>query len=349
MKRARLFIVPFIVLAAGCDPMAGFDMSALIAATAPPRPPAGDASIGLFALRKGTGPAEPATFGRCASGESQGFFGVDLTSESPRLALRVSVDPIAGPRARLMRDSAIGLETYVLDRDRCSILQANLVKQPIKVGGITLLAGKIEIDCAVEGGTNIVAEASFQNCQAEESAKAVTDSLEAEADLGPASQAVVAPESVTFPPLDPAMRKLSLHLTPKIVGTTLGTATIQQAESACLKDEAEFMSRLGFQVVQSGPADLEGEFGCTGHVVQQETPTFFAIRLPATDTPSLVLKAGDRALLTVAPVGRTLRCDLPASDTRIATCTKRWKDWGEARVAGFLAKSDELRELAKSK
>jgi hypothetical protein len=97
----------------------------------------------------------------CASGEPQGFFGVDLSNEAGDVVLRVAQDPIDGPRARLQRP---GAEPARLEQASCSVLTATIEKTGTRNNNVTLLEGQVALDCKLADGTSVVAEARFSRC-----------------------------------------------------------------------------------------------------------------------------------------------------------------------------------------
>ena len=96
----------------------------------------------------------------CASGESRGFFGVDLSSADGTV-LRVVSDPIEGTRARLARP---GKSALVMERKSCPLLLANIQKTGGSVDGLANLEGMVALECKGEHGTRLSAEVTFSDC-----------------------------------------------------------------------------------------------------------------------------------------------------------------------------------------
>ena len=80
---------------------------------------------------------------RCISGDRFYFYGADLVDESAGATLRVVIDPLDGPRVRLMtRDRDV-----VYDRKSCSTLAANLQPTGWRVNEYRDFAGDVVLEC----------------------------------------------------------------------------------------------------------------------------------------------------------------------------------------------------------
>ena len=304
---------------------------------------------GQLASQPPGGASTSMTFDDCQSGEPEGFFGVDLVSREAPAVLRVTRDAIDGTRMRLTR---AGGQSVALDAKECSLLQADLDKTGTKINGVTLLQGKVALDCHTPDGASLAGVVSFASCHRSATAGPVVASLSG-ISLTPDTEMAAAtalPDHVDVPSLPAAVRALTVRPRARIVGPTVDGETPAAAEAACLDNARSFCREVGWNVREDGRADLEVEVACSGHVMFRENPTAIEIVLPPTDQPSIVLRSKGAVVDTV-PVGpRGLRCDLPGpSEARTRTCVERAQSYGTARLAGLLAKSPALSAFAAGK
>ena len=80
---------------------------------------------------------------RCISGERFSFYGADLIDDSSGTTVRVVIDPLDGPRVRLMMRG----RDVVYDRKSCSTLAANLQPTGWRVNEYRDFAGDVNLEC----------------------------------------------------------------------------------------------------------------------------------------------------------------------------------------------------------
>lgn len=119
--------------------------------------------VGLFALMasstiEGTLEASGERFGRftfaaddCTSGQTQGFFGVELRSkQAPGLAVRAIRDPVRGTLVVVARGSA---QPIVLTPEDCATLEVQITKTNTNINDVWVVEGRARIDCPELKGT----------------------------------------------------------------------------------------------------------------------------------------------------------------------------------------------------
>lgn len=105
----------------------------------------------------------------CESGETSGFFGVDLYSkDSKDLRLRYVHDEAKGNIVKVAYNSKKG-SVYVITRDdKCAVLEGSVEKTNFSTrstkGMIRHLKGHVKFDCPVEGKGHVTGEATFAGC-----------------------------------------------------------------------------------------------------------------------------------------------------------------------------------------
>jgi hypothetical protein len=109
------------------------------------------------------------TLDKCASGEVEGFFGVDFSAPgSDDLRLRYVHDEGEGDIVKVVyptkKDTA-----RAFDRDdKCAVLEGHVEKTNITTwtpkGKIRHVKGHVKFDCKTDGGGHIKGEATFSDC-----------------------------------------------------------------------------------------------------------------------------------------------------------------------------------------
>jgi hypothetical protein len=99
----------------------------------------------------------------CYSGDREYFFGVDLTSKTDPMQIRVLQDPVKGTFVRIVNTGSEKQEEFVFDSNSCKSLRGVLKQTKWEVNEIRDMSGELELDCTVSGSSvkgNIV----FQHC-----------------------------------------------------------------------------------------------------------------------------------------------------------------------------------------
>jgi hypothetical protein len=101
---------------------------------------------------------------RCVSGDRWSFFGVDLITADGAAAIRIVIDPIAGPRIRLRLPGAEARPPIVLDEARCSTFQADVHHNGWTVNDFRGVDGQLALDCALGADERVRGAVTFRQC-----------------------------------------------------------------------------------------------------------------------------------------------------------------------------------------
>jgi hypothetical protein len=277
------------------------------------------------------------------SGEPEGFYGVELVSTSGNAALRVAVDPILGTRARLLR---AGGESTTLEAKQCTLLNAAIQRTGTRINGVTLLAGKVTVDCTLDDGSNLAGEVKFQSCHRSARGTETVAGLGTAREEARLASVPLVPEYSVTPEIPANIRALRVHPRARVVGTTVGGESIDTAERACAQSSAAFLRKLGFAIDDANP-DVEVEIACTGHVVFRHTGNNVEIIRPRTDAPSVTVRALGRVIDTVPAGPPIVRCEIEGTqEDRQKLCVERTERMTTARIAGLLGASRSLAAVA---
>ena len=119
------------------------------------------------------GPAGAASFSvgndtyhptECYSGHRESFLGVDLLDAAQGANLRVAIDPIVGPRLRLMWASGEKREKVVFGAADCSTMDVAIEPTGWVVNDVRDYSGHIEADCRSESGITLRAGIQLAHC-----------------------------------------------------------------------------------------------------------------------------------------------------------------------------------------
>ncbi len=353
------FAVSVVAFLTACDPMMGLDpqtqalidlgqkLDAQVGTRSAPNAH-GAITMSQEGLDPWSGPIDA-----CASGEPRGFPGVDLTSGGPSgvAALRIVVDPIDGPRARLMRFRSGRVESWSLDKSHCTVLEASVSKASIRINSVSVLEGSASLDCVLDDGTSLATTVQFDSCHSNGEAEKVLGLILASEEQQKIDAGAPVPAMVSWPTVPEPVRALKIHPTIHLVGTTASGEPIASARAACLKGTTSLLQKLGFAIAESGSADIEADFGCTGHEMFRESALSFEVLVPKSKAPSVTLRAGSEPIDSLAPGPSALRCDVAGgkSAERTRACTERIGSWADARIANWLAQSKPLLAFAAKK
>jgi hypothetical protein len=96
----------------------------------------------------------------CYSGDRGYFLGVDLFGETEGTVLRVLVDPLGGPRLRLVRHGT----SEVFEGPDCQELRASVEPTGWRVNHVRDVRGSLEAACTNSSGSTFDARISFAHC-----------------------------------------------------------------------------------------------------------------------------------------------------------------------------------------
>lgn len=148
-RGARRAWVPGLALAglvaSACAGLGGTGSSA--AGSAP--------GLGVFAVTspvlgdRSVAPAE------CASGQREIFFGADFIDPATKIVVRLVVDPLAGPSAKLFEHGHADTKSVIVRRSDCATFHASMERTGVKIGDIRVFRVALELDCRLADGTSV--------------------------------------------------------------------------------------------------------------------------------------------------------------------------------------------------
>ncbi len=128
-----------------------------------------------------TQPAEPGTLGSftvaspllgnatvapsgCSAGDLQQFLGADFSGPASRLVVRLVVDPLEGPAARVFDAEDRFRKSVVLRRTECAVFHFSLERTGWTINDVRDYQVSLELDCALADGTTVHGSASSTHC-----------------------------------------------------------------------------------------------------------------------------------------------------------------------------------------
>jgi hypothetical protein len=100
----------------------------------------------------------------CRSGDREYFLGVDLADREGQAAVRVLVDPMDGPRLKLVLAGTEGRKSLVLGPSSCRRLEARIEPTGWRVNRVRDFGGSLDADCTGEAGLEVAAHVRFAHC-----------------------------------------------------------------------------------------------------------------------------------------------------------------------------------------
>lgn len=146
------------LLSTGCFSLAGGPLPGTAAADAPPGV-LGSMSVSSPLLGNAT--VAPTA---CSSGERQQFLGGDFLDAASGLAIRLVVDPLEGPGARVFDTSDPYRKSVVLRRGECTAFHFSLEETGWRVNDVRDYRLSLELDCALPDGTTVHGSVSTTHC-----------------------------------------------------------------------------------------------------------------------------------------------------------------------------------------
>ena len=122
------------------------------------------AALGSFTLvstRLGNHTIVPAT---CTAGDRQVFLGGDFADPSSGMVIRLVVDPLAGPAARVFVAAEPYEKSVVFQRSQCRTFQLSLETTGWRINHVRDYRIAIDLDCANDAGDAIAGKASATHC-----------------------------------------------------------------------------------------------------------------------------------------------------------------------------------------
>jgi len=100
----------------------------------------------------------------CSSGDRQQFLGGDFLDAGSGLVVRLAVDPLEGPGARVFDASDPYGKSVVLRRDACAAFHFSLEETVWRVNDVRDYRLSLELDCALPDGTAVRGSVSTTHC-----------------------------------------------------------------------------------------------------------------------------------------------------------------------------------------
>ncbi len=100
----------------------------------------------------------------CAAGDLQQFLGGDFHDPVSNLVVRVVVDPLDGPAARLFHLEDRFRRSVVVRRAECSVFHFSLEHTGVTINDVRDYRLSLELDCALADGTTVRGSASSTHC-----------------------------------------------------------------------------------------------------------------------------------------------------------------------------------------
>ena len=100
----------------------------------------------------------------CASGGLQQFLGGDFSDPASGLVVRLVVDPLEGPVARVFDAADPFRRGVVLRRSECASFHFSLEHTGLTINDVRDYRLSLELDCALADGTTVHGSASTTHC-----------------------------------------------------------------------------------------------------------------------------------------------------------------------------------------
>ena len=164
MKRTSAAAAGALVLAAalvssGCFSLAGEAIPGSTPSSGTPPGVLGSLSVSSPLL--GTATVAPT---ECSSGDRQQFLGGDFADPASGLVVRLAVDPLLGPGARVFAVSDPFGKSVVLRRSECATFRFSLEETGWRVNDVRDYRLSLELDCALADGTTVHGSVSTTHC-----------------------------------------------------------------------------------------------------------------------------------------------------------------------------------------
>lgn len=101
---------------------------------------------------------------KCYSGARESFHGVDLVDPSSHALLRVALDPILGPRLRLVEAAGGEQRVTILGPEECAVLDVEVSPTAWRVNHVRDVSGHARFACRTAQGRALEADLRFEHC-----------------------------------------------------------------------------------------------------------------------------------------------------------------------------------------
>jgi hypothetical protein len=100
----------------------------------------------------------------CISGDLEHFLGVDLADRQGGAIVRVAIDPIDGPRIRVLHDAGGSRQRLDLTPGRCGQFAADARPTNWIVNDVRDVSGFVDVECPGDAGPAVSLHARFSHC-----------------------------------------------------------------------------------------------------------------------------------------------------------------------------------------
>lgn len=100
----------------------------------------------------------------CSSGDLEYFLGVDLVDQSGSAFVRVVIDPMQGPRLRIVLRESNATVTMLLGREQCRHLAGDTQYTGWEINNVRDFSGFVDAECTSESGQAIRLHVRFSHC-----------------------------------------------------------------------------------------------------------------------------------------------------------------------------------------
>lgn len=100
----------------------------------------------------------------CAAGDRQQFLGGDFHDPVSNLVVRLVVDPLEGPAARVFDLGDRFQRSVVLRRSECAVFHFSLEHTGLTINDVRDYRLSLELDCALADGTTVHGSVSSTHC-----------------------------------------------------------------------------------------------------------------------------------------------------------------------------------------
>ncbi len=155
-RTAFLIVIPCVLSFGGC-----FSARPIDSASGSAGEPQMLGSFALASERLGRVTVAPTT---CTAGDRQFFLGGDLEDEKAGVIVRLVVDPLDGPAARVFASAAPFEKAAVFRRPECRVFHFSLDTTGWRINRIQDYRLTLELDCSNTDGDSIIGKASVTHC-----------------------------------------------------------------------------------------------------------------------------------------------------------------------------------------
>jgi hypothetical protein len=100
----------------------------------------------------------------CTSGDLLQFLGVDLADQKAGVVARLVIDPIDGPRLKVVARDGLDDGAAVFTRNQCSQLDADVHPTNWIVNNVRAVSGVVNAECRAPSGRPVSLHVRFTHC-----------------------------------------------------------------------------------------------------------------------------------------------------------------------------------------